>query len=174
METKYTFKQNKSGNWDILKGKQLICGGYRTQNDAAIGLATDIKRNRLYDELVAKGVATEKLLFKNYEELLEIEADHTRYDKARKNLEATQQKVLTSGKGKMFYGITGNEVTANYEYGDYKTRITTIDPRTLFFVDDFCDSVKKALEIPEPINLDDLIRKAGGNPPAELKTKYYD
>lgn len=40
---KYTFKLNKSGLWNVFRNKELICGGYLTEDDAIIGLANYIQ-----------------------------------------------------------------------------------------------------------------------------------
>jgi tRNA G37 N-methylase TrmD len=69
----YNFRQSDVGNWAAYHNETLICGSYPTQEDAVIALAGYIREARLHEALIQRGVAEEKLLFKNYGELREIE-----------------------------------------------------------------------------------------------------
>lgn len=70
--TGYNFRENESGDWIAFHDDTIICGSYKTQEDAVLALARDIKMIRLRKKLTQKGIEEEKLIFKDFEELLEI------------------------------------------------------------------------------------------------------
>ena len=71
----YNFRKNNAGEWVVYHDDTMICGFYKTQDDAVLSLANYIETNRLRDELSLKGIEEEKLLFKNYGELLEMKKE---------------------------------------------------------------------------------------------------
>lgn len=74
MKTKrYNFKQNNTGDWIAYHDDTIICGSFKTQEDAVLALARYIEMIRLREKLTRKGIEEEKLYFKSYKDLQEIE-----------------------------------------------------------------------------------------------------
>ena len=71
----YNFRKNDAGEWVVYHDDTIICGSYKTQDDAVVSLANYVESNLLRDELSQKGIDEEKLFFKNQEELLEMKKE---------------------------------------------------------------------------------------------------